>query len=80
MQASRRKMLDRPVKQVIPTMKAKLDVHRVCIVESIKGMGRDVVFVDGVRTPFLTSFTSYKDLMGYQLARHALLYGLPVVS
>ncbi|CAF2498394.1 unnamed protein product [Rotaria sp. Silwood2] len=41
--------------------------------KSIKGIGRDVVFIDGVRTPFLQSFTSYKDLMGYQLARHALL-------
>lgn len=43
------------------------------ILESVKGFGRDVVFIDGVRTPFLQSFTSYKDLMGYQLARHALL-------
>ncbi|CAF0904778.1 unnamed protein product [Rotaria sordida] len=41
--------------------------------KSIKGLGRDVVFIDGVRTPFLQSFTSYKDLMGYHLARHALL-------
>lgn len=41
--------------------------------KSIKGIGRDVVFIDGVRTPFLQSFTSYKDLMGYHLARHALL-------
>lgn len=41
--------------------------------KSIKGLGRDVVLVEGVRTPFLQSFTSYKDLMGYHLARHALL-------
>ncbi|UJR30739.1 hypothetical protein I4U23_018259 [Adineta vaga] len=41
--------------------------------KSVKGFGRDVVFIDGVRTPFLQSFTSYKDLMGYNLARHALL-------
>jgi acetyl-CoA acyltransferase len=41
--------------------------------KSIKGLGRDVVFIDGVRTPFLQSFTAYKDLMGYHLARHALL-------
>ena len=41
--------------------------------ESVKGLGRDVVLIDGVRTPFLQSFTSYKDLMGYHLARHALL-------
>ncbi|CAF4295653.1 unnamed protein product, partial [Rotaria socialis] len=34
---------------------------------------QQVVFIDGVRTPFLQSFTAYKDLMGYQLARHALL-------
>ena len=42
--------------------------------ESIKSLGRDVVFIDGVRTPFLQSFTAYKDMMGYELARHALLY------
>ncbi|CAF1215354.1 unnamed protein product [Adineta steineri] len=41
--------------------------------KSIKGAGRDAVLIDGVRTPFLQSFTSYKDLMGYHLARHALL-------
>ncbi|CAF2074986.1 unnamed protein product [Rotaria magnacalcarata] len=41
--------------------------------KSTKGIGREVVFIDGVRTPFLQSFTAYKDLMGYQLARHALL-------
>lgn len=45
----------------------------VFFLESIKSLGRDVVFIDGVRTPFLQSFTSYKDLMGYHLARHALL-------
>lgn len=44
------------------------------VAESIKGLGRDVVYIDGVRTPFLQGFTSYKDLMGYHLARHALLY------
>ncbi|CAM4864470.1 unnamed protein product [Rotaria socialis] len=41
--------------------------------KSTKDIGREVVFIDGVRTPFLQSFTAYKDLMGYQLARHALL-------
>ncbi len=45
----------------------------IFLLESIKGHGRDVVLIDGVRTPFLQSFTSYKDLMGYHLARHALL-------
>lgn len=41
--------------------------------ESIKGVGRDAVLIEGVRTPFLQSFTAYKDLMAYHLARHALL-------
>ena len=48
-------------------------VELVLLLESMKGLGRDVVFIDGVRTPFLQSFTAYKDLMGYHLARHALL-------
>ncbi|CAF0757246.1 unnamed protein product [Didymodactylos carnosus] len=41
--------------------------------QSLKSGGRDVVLIDGVRTPFLQSFTSYKNLMAYELARHALL-------
>jgi len=52
----------------------KLINKNLFLLESIKGIGRDVVFIDGVRTPFLQSFTSYKDLMAYHLARHALLY------
>jgi hypothetical protein len=48
-------------------------INKTFLLESLKGFGRDVVLIDGVRTPFLQSFTSYKDLMGYQLARHALL-------
>jgi acetyl-CoA acyltransferase len=34
---------------------------------------KNVVFIDGVRTPFLTSGTSYKNLVAYDLARHALV-------
>ncbi|CAF0746832.1 unnamed protein product [Didymodactylos carnosus] len=41
--------------------------------QSLKLNDRDVVLIDGVRTPFLQSFTSYKNLMGYELASHALL-------
>ena len=33
---------------------------------------RNVVLVEGVRTPFLTSGSDYKDLMPHDLARAAL--------
>jgi len=35
--------------------------------------GKNIVFVDGVRTPFLPSGTDYSKLMPHELARHALL-------
>lgn len=35
--------------------------------------GKNIVFVDGVRTPFLTSGTDYANLMPHELARHSLL-------
>nr|XP_017001950.2 trifunctional enzyme subunit beta, mitochondrial [Drosophila takahashii] len=35
--------------------------------------GQNIVLVDGVRTPFLTSGTSYSKLMPHELARHSLL-------
>lgn len=35
--------------------------------------GKNIVFVDGVRTPFLLSGTDYSKLMAHDLARHALL-------
>ncbi|XP_072757386.1 trifunctional enzyme subunit beta, mitochondrial [Anoplolepis gracilipes] len=34
---------------------------------------KNIVFVDGVRTPFLQSGTSYKNLLAYDLARHSLV-------
>ncbi|XP_078036737.1 mitochondrial trifunctional protein beta subunit isoform X1 [Augochlora pura] len=34
---------------------------------------KNIVYVDGVRTPFLQSGTTYKNLMSYDLARHALV-------
>jgi len=34
--------------------------------------GENIVLVDGVRTPFLTSFSSYKDLMPHDLGKEAL--------
>jgi hypothetical protein len=37
-----------------------------------KQFQKDLVLIDGVRTPFLPSFTAYKDLMAYELARDAL--------
>lgn len=38
-----------------------------------KPTNKNVVLVDGVRTPFLLSGTSYSKLMPHELARHALL-------
>ncbi|XP_014471573.1 PREDICTED: trifunctional enzyme subunit beta, mitochondrial [Dinoponera quadriceps] len=34
---------------------------------------KNIVFVDGVRTPFLLSGTQYKNLLAYDLARHSLV-------
>ncbi|XP_046416156.1 trifunctional enzyme subunit beta, mitochondrial [Neodiprion fabricii] len=35
--------------------------------------GKNIVYIDGVRTPFLLSGTQYSKLMPHDLARHALL-------
>ena len=35
--------------------------------------GKNIVFVDGVRTPFLQSNTDYNNLMAVDLARHSLV-------
>jgi len=35
--------------------------------------GKNIVFVDAVRTPFLMSGTDYSKLMAHDLARHSLL-------
>lgn len=35
--------------------------------------GKNIVLVDGVRTPFLMSGTSYSKLMPHELARHSLV-------
>ena len=35
--------------------------------------GKNIVLVDGVRTPFLMSGTDYKNLMPHDLQRYALL-------
>ncbi|XP_033327192.2 mitochondrial trifunctional protein beta subunit [Megalopta genalis] len=34
---------------------------------------KNIVYIDGVRTPFLQSGTSYKNLLSYDLARHSLV-------
>lgn len=36
--------------------------------------GKNIVLVDGVRTPFLLSGTTYANLMPHDLAREALAY------
>lgn len=35
--------------------------------------GKNIVLVDGVRTPFLQSFTDYSKLMPHDLARESLV-------
>lgn len=35
--------------------------------------GKNIVFIDGVRTPFLLSGTDYQKLMPHDLLRYALL-------
>ena len=41
---------------------------------------KNIVLVDAVRTPFLLSSTSYKNLMPHDLARNALLYVFQWIS
>ena len=36
--------------------------------------GKDIVLVDGVRTPFTMSGTAYQDLMNYELQKLAIQY------
>jgi len=38
-----------------------------------QGTGKDIVLIDGARTPFAMSGTVYKDLMAYELQKHAVL-------
>ena len=38
-----------------------------------KRNGKDIVIVEGARTPFAQSGTVYKDLMAYELQKHAVL-------
>jgi len=38
-----------------------------------KNADENIVLVDGVRTPFLQSFSDYKDMMPHELAREALI-------
>lgn len=38
-----------------------------------KGFEQNIVLVDGVRTPFLQSFTDYSKLMPHELARYSLM-------
>jgi hypothetical protein len=52
----------------------------------VLSQGKNIVLVDGVRTPFLTSGSDYKDMMPHDLQREALkgekllmggFYGVP---
>lgn len=38
-----------------------------------KRSGKDIVIIDGARTPYAMSGTVYKDLMAYELQKHAVL-------
>ena len=35
--------------------------------------GKNIVFIDGVRTPFLQANTDYNNIMAVDLARHSLV-------
>lgn len=35
--------------------------------------GKNIVLIDGVRTPFAQSGTVYNDLLAYELEKHAVL-------
>lgn len=58
-----------------------LNIHRSSVrfasaaptLKSKNQHGKNIVLVDGVRTPFLPSYTEFKDLMAYELGRQALL-------
>ncbi|XP_022125472.1 trifunctional enzyme subunit beta, mitochondrial [Pieris rapae] len=65
-----------------PTTTLKFDIARRALSvtatlqqkKSLKDKtGKNVVLVDGVRTPFLVSFTDYAKMMPHELARHSLL-------
>ena len=38
-----------------------------------KSSGKDIVLIEGVRTPFLTAYSDYADLRAVDLQRHAIL-------
>lgn len=42
-------------------------------IEFKQQFSKNIVLVEGVRTPFLPSFGAYRDLLAYELARNALL-------
>lgn len=41
--------------------------------QQVENKNKNIVLVDGVRTPFLLSGTTYSKLMPHELARHSLL-------
>ncbi|XP_045762245.1 trifunctional enzyme subunit beta, mitochondrial [Maniola jurtina] len=70
------------IKAARPTSTAKFDTARRAlsvgaVLHQKKTLpdrtGKNVVLVDGVRTPFLVSFTDYAKMMPHELARHSLL-------
>lgn len=44
-----------------------------CFATKSNDASKNIVFIDGVRTPFLQAGTSYKNLMAYDLARESLM-------
>ncbi|XP_012274276.1 trifunctional enzyme subunit beta, mitochondrial [Orussus abietinus] len=53
--------------------KKYLESFRLFSMKHAGGPAKNIVFIDGVRTPFLQSGTKYNDLMAHDLATHALL-------
>ncbi|CAK9795181.1 Trifunctional enzyme subunit beta, mitochondrial [Anthophora quadrimaculata] len=50
-----------------------LRINKSYATKSNNAAAKNIVYIDGVRTPFLQSGTSYKNLMAYDLARQSLV-------
>ncbi|XP_076238994.1 mitochondrial trifunctional protein beta subunit [Calliopsis andreniformis] len=55
------------------TVKNYWEENKSYVTKASPNPAKNIVFIDGVRTPFLQSGTSYKNLMAYDLARQSLV-------
>ena len=61
--------------RVVPTIRlsSPLVARSLSTTVQKQRSGPNVVLIEGVRTPFLTAYSDYADLMANDLQRHALL-------